>query len=73
MRVVKNFGCDGGHCVRSAGETRVLPIGGGGNLILCRACYAYELAWRAERNRELGSAAQFDLPSWESLEVYQAE
>ncbi len=29
--------CDGDHCRAETGEVRVLPYGGEGNLILCRA------------------------------------
>jgi len=42
----------------------------GGNIILCRACYEYEIAYRKERNAELSAGCQFDLPAWESLKVY---
>jgi len=62
--------CDGSHCRSAASEVRVLPLGGGANLILCRACHAHELAWRRERNRSLGDFAQFALPEWETLAVY---
>jgi hypothetical protein len=65
-----NSNCDGGCCLRSEGEVRVLPTGGSSNLILCRACYEHELAWRRERNRELGAAFKFELPTWDSLEIY---
>lgn len=29
------------------------------------------MRWRKERNRELGTAYQFKLPDWETLEVYK--
>jgi len=67
----RNNNCDGDHCRVETGEVRVLPYGGGGNLILCRACYEHEIRWRKERNREVWSA--FDLPAWESLRIYGAE
>ena len=67
----QNSNCDGAHCAHSRGEVRVLPIGNGpyhGNLILCKSCHAHELDFRRERNAEV--AAPFDLPAWESLEIY---
>lgn len=67
-----NNNCDGTHCWAEDGEVRVLPLGGGGNLILCRSCFEYEIRYRKERNKELGTAAQFDLPVWESLKVYKS-
>ncbi len=51
-------------------EVRVLPYGGDGNLIVCRAHYEKEIAFRVSRNRELGADAQYDLPKWDSLKVY---
>ncbi len=60
--------CDGSG-PHSGTETRRLPTGGDGAVILCRRCYSHEMAWRRERNRDLGADAQFDLPSWESLKV----
>lgn len=63
--------CDGSHCKTAAGEVRVLPLGGGANLILCRACHRYELEFRRERNVTLGDFAKFALPAWETLEVYE--
>lgn len=62
-----NNNCDGGHCISTQGQVRVLPIGGGGNLILCQACFNYEIAWRKDQIR---SGRDFDTPSWDSLEVY---
>ena len=62
--------CDGGHCRSRTGEVRVLPLGGEGNLIVCRACFDHEIAFRRERNKELSSDAAFDLPRWEDSRVY---
>lgn len=69
---MQNPNCDGAHCVSTSGEVRVLRSGGDSNLILCHACYRHELTWRRERNRELSKDAQFQLPDWESLKVYDA-
>ena len=52
------------------GDVRVMPTGGGGNLILCRACWNRELIYRRERNRELADWARFDLPIWEQATIY---
>ncbi len=68
-----NPNCDGSVCKSSSGEVRVLPTGGGGNLILCRACYGHEMAYRRERNRRLAGDARFDIPAWESLAVYEVD
>lgn len=66
-----NPNCDGSHCSRPQGEVRLLPTGGGGNLIVCRACFEHEMRWRRDRNRELADDCKFDLPAWESLKVYE--
>lgn len=53
-------------------EARVLPIGGGGNIICGRVGYEREMANRRAMNKRNGSAGQWDLPAWESLRVYFA-
>lgn len=65
-----NPNCDGGRCVRSDGEVRVLPLGGDSNVILCDMCFHREIRFRAERNRKVGKAARFSLPDWQDLEIY---
>lgn len=67
---MKNPNCDNDKCRDANGEVRVLPLGGGANLILCRACFEHELRFRRERNRELSPDCQFKLPDWEVLAVY---
>lgn len=67
---VQNPMCDGAHCITGLGQVRVLPTGGDGNAILCRACFNHELAFRRDRNRELSKDCQFQLPAWETLKVY---
>lgn len=52
-------------------EVHILPYGGGGNIIVSRASYNKEMQFRKERNKEVFSP--YDVPSWESLEVYRAE
>ena len=67
-----NNDCNGSG-PHTPGEVRVMPYGGGGNDILCRACWQRALAYRRDRNRELGDFAQFKLPAWETAKVYQAD
>lgn len=67
---MKNPNCDNEHCKRPDGDVRTLPVGGGGNAILCFDCYLHEMRFRRARNVELGDAAQFDLPDWGTLAVY---
>lgn len=65
-----NPNCDGsGPCILN-GEVRVLPTGGDSNAILCKLCYRREIEYRKSRNRELGTAFQFQLPAWDTLKVY---
>ena len=66
-----NSMCDGSHCKCSDGEVRLLPYGGGGNMIYCHACYLHEMSYRRQRNRDLGDPNAFQLPKWEDLEVYK--
>lgn len=70
---MKNPNCDGSHCQSSVGQVRVLPYSRDGNLILCLHCYAYEIAWRRDRNKSLAKDCQFDLPKWEELAVYTSK
>ena len=65
-----NPNCDNVKCRKENGEVRVLPAGGAGNLILCKDCFEYELAFRRMRNKSLGKDAQFKTPTWESCKVY---
>lgn len=70
MNTYKNA-CDYGH---ETNETvRRLPISEGSAIIVCYRHYCQEMNFRRERNKELGDFCKFDLPSWESLEVYEAE
>jgi hypothetical protein len=56
---VHNWNCGGSHCRHEHGEVRVYPIGSGGNLILCKACWAYENQYHHER-KEPGSIHKWD-------------
>jgi hypothetical protein len=72
--MIQNSYCDGGRCVAPDGEVRVLPLGAipdHGNMILCQACFMFEMQYRKERNRTLGKDCQFKIPAWEDLKVYE--
>ena len=70
--MMMNPNCDGGKCISSTGEVRVLPTGGSSNAILCWHCFMREIRFREQRNRELAGANKFDLPTWASLKKYDA-
>jgi hypothetical protein len=67
----RNPNCDNDKCELSRGQVRVMPSGGDSNLILCRACWEYELLFRRDQNKELAEDCQFDLPTWKGARVYQ--
>ena len=60
--------CDNGDICngQTDSETRLLPVGGNGNLILCRECYGVELSFRLNRIME---GVEQDMPTWEGLAV----
>jgi hypothetical protein len=66
-------GCDGAGPHDPTDGLRVLPLSTDphhGNLILCRACWDHENAWRRERNSQLEPGAQFATQSWSSGRRY---
>ena len=63
---MKNWNCGGDHCREPNGEVRVYPLGGGANLILCRACCDHENRDRAER----GQPDKWPQQDWAACEVY---
>lgn len=65
-----NNNCSGSRCTDPSAEVRVLPTGGEGNMILCEKCYEHEMRVRRDRNGNLALGAKFELPTWQSLEVY---
>lgn len=65
-----NPNCDGQRCTTTTGEVRVYPLGGGGNLILCAACWAHENRYRAARGRETGEPSNWPQMEWPKAEVY---
>ena len=68
--MLQNPDCQGAHCQFEQGEVRMLPAGGDSNMILCRACFLHEIQFRKERNWLLEDYAQFKLPLWEDLKIY---
>lgn len=60
--------CDHGH--QTSQEVRLLPLGAGGNVIICLDHFCDEITFRRERNRNLDKECQFDLPAWEDLVIY---
>lgn len=62
--------CDGDKCLSESGEVRVLPLNGDANLIVCQSCHAHEMRYRRDMNKNLSKDAQWDLPEWENLKVY---
>mgnify|MGYP001617986761 CR=1 FL=1 len=57
--------CDQGHETKE--EIRSLPIGGQGNILVCKEHYRKEIEFRKYRILE---GVPFDLPKWEALKVY---
>lgn len=55
---------------RPCDELRLLPYGGGGNILVGHESYLKEIAFRKERIR---AGAEFDLPKWEDLTIYAAK
>lgn len=66
----KNWNCDNDKCTHPSGETRLYPLGGGGNLILCHACWDYENRYRRQRGKESGQPENWPLKNWNSAEPY---
>jgi len=50
-------------------DLRLMPYGGGRN-VLCRSCWSGELYWRQIMNLEGGNDELYELPAWETAEVY---
>jgi len=63
-------GCDGSGPHTPTGPLKMLPTGGGGNLILCQADWAKEQLYRQERNEELGEDAKYSLTPWSEGKIY---
>lgn len=65
----QNPNCDGAWCTSATGEVRLLPTGGsgGGNMILCHACFSHEIAFQKDQWPDQ------PVPKWEDLQVYTGE
>jgi hypothetical protein len=63
----KNWNCDNDKCTDANSEIRVYPLGAGGNLLLCPACFAHENAYRAQRG---GERAGFPQVAWSAAKIY---
>jgi hypothetical protein len=65
-----NPNCDGGHCRNEFSDVRVYPLGGGGNLILCEACFHAENEYRKYRGKETGAPENWPIIAWATAEPY---
>jgi hypothetical protein len=70
MMSTENPMCCGGRCLRATGEVRVYPLGGGGNLILCRDCWRHENAYRRECGAHYGRPEEWPQLDWNAAKVY---
>lgn len=52
-----------GCCDKCMKGTRVkrLSLGGGSGVFLCKPCWAKEMAWRKQRNKELPRGSKFSI------------
>ena len=64
-----NPNCDGSHC-RENGPVRVYPLGAGGNLILCHACFAHENRYRYNRGVETKRPHDWPQVNWATAKPY---
>ena len=67
---MKNPNCDGSRCREARGQTRLYPLGGGGNLILCHACWAHENRYRHLRAVETKNPDNWPQHDWAKAENY---
>lgn len=67
---MKNWNCDGGHCLDNNGQVRVYPTGGGANLILCVHCAAHENRFRFQRGVETRRPEDWPQVNWFNCEIY---
>jgi hypothetical protein len=66
-----NPNCDGGKCRTVIGDVRVYPLGAGGNLILCHACFAAENKHRYDRGRETKEPRDWPQVNWHTAKEYE--
>lgn len=67
----KNWNCDKDKCRYPKGEVRLYPIGGGGNMILCHACWAHENRYRFDRGIVSRQPENWPQLDWTKAEVYK--
>lgn len=68
-----NPNCDGGYCTSATGEVRVYPLGAGGNLHLCMACFTRENRYRYHRGVETKNPDNWPQVDWVKAEKYGAK
>jgi hypothetical protein len=67
---MQNPNCCGNHCNSKTGPVKVYSLGGGGNLILCFVCWAYENQYRRQRGLDTGAPENFPVLDWETAQPY---
>lgn len=73
MNKIHNNMCDGDHCTSEQGEVRVYPLGAGGNLILCQACWAHENRYRYQRAYDHNGDRKIDISGSEGQKLWPQE
>jgi hypothetical protein len=66
-----NPNCNGGKCIVSIGEVRVLPHSNDshhGNDILCNHCFLEEIYYR----KNSGNYSNITVPRWEDIKIYDS-
>ena len=63
-----NVLCEGQNCTEATGEVRLYPIGGGGNMVLCRDCWDAHNAFVIEQANATDAANRknFKTLDWEA-------
>lgn len=64
-----DYECDGAG-PHTGSETRVYPLGAGGNLIICRSCWERENRYRIERGRETKNPEGWPAVQWATAVPY---
>ena len=68
--MAKNYNCDGSHCIKSDSEVRLYPLGGGANLILCKACFRHENDYRHTMERTFQRPDDWPRVDWDKAKPY---
>jgi len=69
--MIKNYNCDGSYCREPHGEVRVYPLGSGGNLILCHACWANENRYRHLQGHWYQRPEDWPQHNWSDAKPYE--